>query len=190
MAIGLAVGMVLRRLAPGAAAESDQPLWVQYPHARREMLKEIVFLAPAAALALVGWLVGQRLTGDAPPLWLAAMGGSMLGLIVGGGLVWAIRIGGSLVFGKEAMGLGDVHLMAAVGATLGWIDPSIAFFVAPFFGIGAAVLSLVMARAFRRAGTALPYGPSLATATLLVIYAKPLFEAGLGMMSGAPIDLP
>ena len=52
--------------------------------------------------------------------------------LVGGGVVWLVRIAGSLAFGKEAMGLGDVHLMAGVGACLGWIDPTLAVFE-PFF---------------------------------------------------------
>lgn len=200
---GLVIGVVLRRLGPGDAG-GEEPLWVQYPHARREVLKELLFLAPAAALGLGGWWVGVRigapwtvnaLTGvseaaSAPPLWLAALGGSVLGVLAGGGIVWAFRILGTLALGREAMGLGDVHLMAAVGAVLGWVDPLLAFFVAPVFGIGAALLSTVLGSVFRRQGTALPYGPSLALATLLVIYAKPLFEWGLGALLHTPVNLP
>ena len=50
-------------------------------------------------------------------LWLVVLSGVLLGYLIGGGIVWAVRILGSLAFGKEAMGLGDVHLMAAVGAS-------------------------------------------------------------------------
>jgi leader peptidase (prepilin peptidase)/N-methyltransferase len=121
---------------------------------------------------------------------MAALGGSLMGLLVGGGLVWAIRILGSLAFGKEAMGLGDVHLMAGVGAVLGWIDPTLAFFVAPFLGLGWAILGMVAGSLFGRHGTALPYGPHLAGATVLVMFLKPVVEGGLTALMGRPVDLP
>lgn len=188
MAMGLALGLVLRRLIP-VSDDQAEPAWVQYPHARREMGWELAFLAPALALGALGWLVFTGVGGE-PPLWLRALGGSLLGLLTGGGIVWATRILGTLAFGKEAMGLGDVHLMAAVGAVLGPIDPVLAFFVAPFFGIAWTLLGLVITSLTRREGTALPYGPHLAAATLLVIYAKPLFEAGLTRLLNQPVNLP
>ena len=100
-----------------------------YPHARREMGVELLFLLPVVLGMIVGGLALAGLDG-APPRWIQAVGGSLLGWIVGGGLVWGVRILGTLGFGREAMGLGDVHLMAAVGAVLGWFDPIIIFFVA------------------------------------------------------------
>ncbi len=199
MLLGLLIGVVLRNRHVNATADEDgaslDPMWVQYPHARREVLKEILFLTPALALGGLGyWLAGP--TGPladtfaAPALWLYALGGSLLGLLIGGGVVWAVRILGSLAFGKEAMGLGDVHLMAGVGACLGWIDPLLAFFIAPFFGIAWTILSVVISRFSKREGSALPYGPHLAAATVLVLLAKPLVESGLGWIMGNPIDIP
>jgi len=188
MAVGLLLGLLLRRLVP-VSEDQAEPMWVQYPHARREMLWELAYLAPAMVLAAAGWFILAGVGGE-PPLWLRALGGSMLGLLVGGGLVWMTRILGTLAFGKEAMGLGDVHLMAAVGAVLGPIDPILAFFLAPFFGIAWTILGLVVTSLTRREGTALPYGPHLAAATLLVIYAKPIFEAGLSRLLNQTVNLP
>src|SRR5262249_2232995 len=39
-----------------AAAKSDDPteLWILYPHARREMLRELLFLLPAICFSLAG----------------------------------------------------------------------------------------------------------------------------------------
>ena len=200
MCVGLLIGIVLRnRHVNAAEAEGSNgsldPLWVQYPHARREVLKEILFLAPAIALGAIGfWLTsaGGPLGPSVaePSLWLGAMGGALLGALIGGGVVWAVRILGSLAFGKEAMGLGDVHLMAGVGACLGWIDPVLAFFIAPFFGIAWTVGSVVLSRFGKREGSALPYGPHLAAATMLVLLAKPVVEIGLGWILGEPVDLP
>ena len=121
------------------------------------------------------------------PVWLDALGGSLLGYLVGGGVVWAVRLFGSLGFGKEAMGLGDVHLMAAVGACVGWVDSVLAFFVAAFVGILLTFYSLSLSRGV---GRAMPYGPSLAIATVLVLLAKPAVELGLSRITGQVVNLP
>lgn len=188
MVVGLVIGALLRRLAL-EPNEHIEPVWVQYPHARREMLREIIFLLPCLILGAAGYYAAQQI-GGSPPLWLKALGGSLAGYLAGGGVVWAIRILGSLAFGKEAMGLGDVHLMAGAGAILGVYDPVIAFFVAPFFGILAAVLGGLKIPPFSRIGTALPYGPYLAMATLGVVLLKPWAEWALGMIARQPINLP
>ncbi|MCA9306464.1 MAG: prepilin peptidase [Phycisphaerales bacterium] len=188
--LGLVVGVVLRATVGGRSGSEGDPVWVGYPHARREMMKEILFLLPVVAGAAGGWILGDSMgvLGD-PPLWLLALGGSVGGIIVGGGLVWAVRILGSLAFGKEAMGLGDVHLMAGVGAVVGVVDPVLAFFVAPFLGIAWAVGSVFFGKMFKREGTALPYGPHLATATIIVLLAKPAFEVVLSALAGRQIWL-
>ncbi len=128
-------------------------------------------------------------TAPGPALWLLALGASAMGALIGGGVVWGVRILGSLAFGKEAMGLGDVHLMAGVGAVLGWIDPVIAFFIAPFFGIAWALLGPLLGKLVKLP-TVLPYGPHLALATVLVVYAKPLIESLLGLIFQSPVNLP
>jgi len=173
--------------------KDDAAMWIQYPHARREMIRELAFLLPPVALALLGGkLMATQFGAVDPqpaPLWLVALGGVLMGYLVGGGVVWAVRIFGSLAFGKEAMGLGDVHMMAAVGACLGWIDPTIAFFLAAFVGVGYAILARVLGGKFNRT---MPYGPYLAVATLMVIFAKPLVEMGLGEIFHTPggLDIP
>jgi len=199
--IGAAVGPVLagvplRLLVPapkaeaGAEASSDAPsdadVWIAYPHARREMVKEMAFLAPPVVLAWVGFMVAGSIESFCP-VWLDALGGSLLGYLVGGGVVWAVRLFGSLGFGKEAMGLGDVHLMAAVGACVGWVDAVLAFFAAAFVGILLTFYSLSLSRGV---GRAMPYGPSLAIATVLVLLAKPAVEFGLGRLTGQVVNLP
>lgn len=191
IAIGLVIGIVLRNIVARAHAGGDEanPIWVQYPHARREMAKELIFIAPIALLGAIAWkLAPASLT--TPPLWLEALGGSLLGLLVGGGIIWAVRILGTYAFGKEAMGLGDVHLMAAIGACLGWADPLLAFFVAPFLGLLWAIGSLFLAPVFKREGAALPFGPHLAIASALVLLGKPIFEGALTQLMQRPIDLP
>ena len=79
-------------------------------------------------------------------------------MFAGGLWIWSVRILGTLGFGKEAMGLGDVHILAAVGAVCGWVVPSLAFFLAAF-------LALAVSRHQRE----LPYGPWLAGGALVAM---------------------
>jgi len=181
----------------------DPEMWLAYPHARREMIREVLFIGPIICLALAGaalagWLGGpwtfNSATGASEaatklPLWAVALGGTLMGYLIGGAVVWGVRILGSLAFGKEAMGMGDVHLMAAVGACIGWIDATLGFFLAAFVGIYWVVLAAARTRG--HVSRAMPYGPYLAAATLLVILAKPAIELGLGRLTGgAPVNLP
>ena len=96
--------------------------------------------------------------------WLNAGMGALLGGLIGGFVVWLTRILGSYAFGKEAMGLGDVHLMFGVGAVLGAGPATVTFFIAPFIGILAGIY-LLIAHSRRQ----LPYGPYLSLAAGLVM---------------------
>ena len=149
--------------------QGDEILAV-YPHARREMFKEVVFLLPIVLGFIIGWFLGYE-TGI-PPLAVQGIAGSILGYLVGGGLVWGIRILGTLGFGREAMGLGDVHLLAGVGAVIGWWDPVLIFFIAPFSGLFWAAVSAILAKIGKQYRE-IPYGPHLAIATLLVVFCRP-----------------
>jgi leader peptidase (prepilin peptidase)/N-methyltransferase len=170
-----------------ASGQGSPEHWMDYPHARREMIRELAFLAPCVALALGGWYLGQSWGATPAPFWLTVLSGVLLGYLIGGGLVWAVRILGSLGFGREAMGLGDVHLMAAVGACVGWIDSTLAFFGAAFVGLAWAGLSALSGGKLTRM---MPYGPFLAVATVLVMLGKPLIEQGLSALFHTHVDLP
>lgn len=178
-----------------ADQESAPEMWIQYPHARREMLKELLFLTPCVGLAWVGGIFAARFAPAVPPFWLVVLSGTLLGYLVGGGIVWLVRIAGSLAFGKEAMGLGDVHLMAAVGACSGWMDAALAFPLAAFVGLYWVVVARVAAGRGGEVARAMPFGPYLAIATAGVILGKPLVELGLNaLVPGGPgvppINLP
>lgn len=191
-------------LNPSPDAPAD--MWIQYPFARREMVYEMLFLAPCLALMFGGLYLGRflggmsfnpglqswtlspnsPLAGHSAPIWLVVLAGVLLGYLIGGGVVWAVRIMGSIAFGKEAMGLGDVHLMAAVGACIGWIDSTLAFFLAAFVGLFWVLIAALSGGSLRRT---MPYGPYLAIATALVLLFRPLIEAALGRMAGHPVQL-
>ena len=90
--------------------------------------------------------------------------GALIGAIGGGGLVLLFAVMGALVFRKEAMGLGDVKLMAMVGAFLGWKVALIAFFLAPFFGLVYGLPLLLL-----KDEHTMPYGPFLSGGAVLTI---------------------
>jgi leader peptidase (prepilin peptidase)/N-methyltransferase len=94
---------------------------------------------------------------------------SLAGLVVGGGVVWLVRIIGAMVFRREAMGFGDVVLMAMIGSVIGWQPSLIVFlFLAPLMASVVAFGCLLTGR-----GTEIPYGPWLSLATLLLLLAWP-----------------
>ena len=106
----------------------------------------------------------------------------MLGYLAGGGLVWLVRIAATLAVGREAMGIGDVHMLAAVGAVLGWRDPILVFFIAPFSGLLWVAVSKGLVTLFRKGRRELPYGPHLAAATVVVIACRSAINWLLGML--------
>jgi hypothetical protein len=176
-----------------AAGKTLPPLPPLYsrPQIRREMRKEMAFLLPPMLLAGGFYFtvtqiapIGRWWGGLVAHHWLGGLLGALLGALVGGFVVWITRILGTLAFGRLAMGLGDVHLMFGVGAIIGAGCATIAFFLAPFFGIGLA-LSMFVSGKKRE----LPYGPYLSLATAFVLlfccpikaYLAPGFE-GLALM--------
>ncbi len=128
----------------------------------------------------------------------------LTGFLVGGGVFWAIRILGSLRFGKEAMGFGDVTLMAMIGSFLGWQSILPILFCASFLGLGHSLyklLIIIQKRLLGRKSSAgdheIPFGPYLSMAALLLMLGWPwlwsrhldrtyrsLYEVARFMLSG------
>jgi leader peptidase (prepilin peptidase)/N-methyltransferase len=137
---------------------------------RREILPEFAFLAPIVLGALGVYFVTHRTGLEMTwARWLGNAGcagflGSLWGYLLGAGVVWATRLLGTLAFGKEAMGLGDVHLMGAAGAVLGPVMVTVAFFVAPFFGLAWALVQMCFKKIRQ-----IPYGPFLSMGTVVVM---------------------
>lgn len=165
-----------------AHANNDEPRFAPHPHPRREALKEIAFLLLPILGGLIGWWLAPRVM-DAADLaaWAAVLGGVVGGYLIGGGVVWAIRILGTLAFGKEAMGLGDAYLMACVGAVIGAADATLAFFIAPFLGLLGTLAIRGLGGIIRGLGREIPYGPYLAAATLMVVLGRGVWWMLLGM---------
>ncbi|MEX0717377.1 MAG: A24 family peptidase [Planctomycetaceae bacterium] len=123
------------------------PLWTEWraPMGLRALRQEV----------LPEWIIAH-------PHW-HGFAGAMAGLIAGAGLVWLIRAVSRTLLGYQALGFGDVTLMAMIGAFVGWQPAVLIVLFAPLTGLVAAmVIRLTSHR------TMLPYGPWLCLATLIV----------------------
>ena len=130
----------------------------------REMIlpDEITVPGFVLALAVSGLFPGLHGQHSA---WHGLLSGA-LGAAAGGGLLWVIGVVGSWIFKREAMGGGDVKLMAMVGALLGpWKVLLVNLLLAPLLG---AAVGLVMKYRYRH--DLIPYGPFLSLGTLVAIF--------------------
>ena len=90
----------------------------------------------------------------------------VLGAVAGAGVIILIAVVGSAVFRKEAMGGGDVKLMAMIGIYIGlWPHILITLIAASIFGSIVGV-TLILVRK-KKMESAIPFGPFLAIGALL-----------------------
>lgn len=90
---------------------------------------------------------------------------SLCGLIVGGGLTWTVRGAARLILGVEAMGFGDVTLMAMIGSFMGWQPIVFVFLLAPLCGMIIGPLLQ-----FAAGRIAVPFGPYLSASAIVVLF--------------------
>lgn len=104
-----------------------------------------------------------------PHLWGVVRAGT--GAVVVAGTGWAIYAVGQKLYGAEVFGLGDVKLLAVLGALLGWQHGLLLLFLAfcygSVFGVGMVVLRVATMKSL------VPFGPYLVFAAFTVILAGP-----------------
>lgn len=92
----------------------------------------------------------------------------LLGMLAGGGIFVLITLIGGLIAGKEAMGLGDVKLMGALGLFFG-LNRIIAISVMAFL-IGAVISVVLMVFRTKKSDEYIPFGPFIVIATIIAIF--------------------
>jgi leader peptidase (prepilin peptidase)/N-methyltransferase len=122
-------------------------------------------------ITVPGIVIGFLLSLFLPPGWKA----SLIGLIAGGGVLFAIAEGYYRLRGVEGLGMGDVKMLSMIGAFLGWKLMLVTLILGSFAGslIGVGVIAL--GRGGMKA--ALPFGTFLAVGALTAAVAgDPLVE--------------
>ncbi|MDO8525058.1 MAG: prepilin peptidase [Candidatus Omnitrophota bacterium] len=115
------------------------------------------------ALGILLAFVFPSVPGEAARLGAAAA--ALAGAIAGGGSIYLLGVVGKIAFKKEAMGGGDVKLMAMIGSFLGWKLVILAFFIAPFLGVVPGMILKI-----KQGSEIIPYGPFLSAAALVSVF--------------------
>ena len=92
----------------------------------------------------------------------------LLGMLAGGGIFLLITLIGGVIAGKEAMGLGDVKLMGALGLYFGMFKITMISVLSFLIG-GIISIIIIIARKNREDGY-IPFGPFIVLATLAAIF--------------------
>ena len=168
----------------GRCARCDVRLTLQYPLAevavaliwagmaaqwgvQAEAVRGSLFLTILLGIALTDartYIIPDQFTlgGTVAGLVLAPLAGgpelvdAAIGAAVGFGLLWLIAGLGRVIFGKDAMGGGDVKMMAMVGAFLGPAGVILTLFA------GALIGSIIFGPVSLRTGKLVPFGIFLA----------------------------
>ncbi len=143
------------------------------------------FIIPDS-VTIGGMVVGPVFSALVPALhgrevWWQGLSSSAIGLAAGFGLLYAVGWLGEKAFKKEAMGFGDVKLMGAIGAFLGWQSVLFTLFAASLLG---SLISLTLI-AFRHANlqSRLPFGPYLSAGALVwIFWGQAMLEAYTRML--------
>ena len=95
----------------------------------------------------------------------------LLGMVVGGGIFLLITLIGGLIAGKEAMGLGDVKLMGAVGLFFGAASIAEISLLSFFVGAIISIFVIIIRKLIIKSNDEyMPFGPFLTISTLICIF--------------------
>ncbi|MBN2032750.1 MAG: prepilin peptidase [Deltaproteobacteria bacterium] len=93
---------------------------------------------------------------------------SLIGTIGGGGFLLLVGIGFEKITGREGMGMGDVKMLAMIGAWMGWKPLLFIILLSSLAGSLIGGTMLVLSRQGGR--TRIPFGPFLTLGTLLYLF--------------------
>jgi leader peptidase (prepilin peptidase) / N-methyltransferase len=96
---------------------------------------------------------------------------ALLGVVLGGGLLYGLDKLSLLLLKKPGMGFGDVKLLAMLGAFFGWPSVILIVMIAAVVGsvFGISMILIKKARGGEKSDHYLPFGPYLALAGFLVL---------------------
>jgi leader peptidase (prepilin peptidase)/N-methyltransferase len=93
---------------------------------------------------------------------------AILGMLFGGGILWAVAYIYYIFTGREGLGGGDIKLLAWLGCLLGW--KAIPFIILSSSVFGSVVGLLLSKKNEQGLKTMIPFGPFIALGALLYIF--------------------
>ncbi len=107
----------------------------------------------------------------------------VIGLFVGGGILWILAWASPYLFGKEGMGGGDIKLLAMIGAFLGWKPAVMTIMVGSLLGSVVGV-TLIAAHLMKREDY-IPFGPFLVCGALVsLFFGQSILDWYQGLLAG------
>ncbi len=91
-----------------------------------------------------------------------------IGMFAGGGIFLLITLLGGLIAGKEAMGMGDVKLMGALGLFFGLQNIVVISVLAFLLGAIGGIIFMIVRK--KNANTYIPFGPFIVISTIITIF--------------------
>jgi len=120
-------------------------------------------------ITLPGIAIGFLFSLVTPPGWM----NSLIGIALGGGILYAIAAAYYAVRREEGLGMGDVKMLAMIGAFLGWKAVLVTLILSSFAGALVGIGIIALSRGNMR--LALPFGTFLALgAVAAMIVGEPL----------------
>jgi len=117
------------------------------------------------SITLPGIAIGVLFSLIAPP----GIRDSLIGVVLGGGILYAIAGAYYLWRREEGMGMGDVKMLAMIGAFLGWKAVLVTLVLSSFSGAIIGLLLMAVQRGTMK--FALPFGTFLAIGALIAMLA-------------------
>lgn len=100
--------------------------------------------------------------------YLSRISSAVLGSLIGAGLIWGLAVLGRKIYKKDAVGEGDILLMAAIGSLTGWNGVVSSLIIASFFGSIYGLTLMLMKKAGRL--DHMPFGPFLSAGAVINLY--------------------
>jgi leader peptidase (prepilin peptidase)/N-methyltransferase len=114
---------------------------------------------------------------------------SAIGVVAGAGSLWLMAMLGKLIFRKDAMGMGDVKLLGAIGAFLGTTSVALTILLSSLAGTVVGVTLIALQK--KSLQSRIPYGPYLALAAVVwILWGPNLVGWYLAFVMPAGVQLP
>jgi leader peptidase (prepilin peptidase)/N-methyltransferase len=158
-------------------------------------LQTAILLAFLAGLVVVSFIdldhhvIPNAVTLPGIPLGLLAGGvlgdppllDRLLGTLAGAGFLYLVLLYGGVLYGQDAMGEGDLNLIAFIGAFVGWRGVIVTILVGCLTGSAVGLTLIAAGRLGRRQH--IPFGPFLAVGGLIALFwADALVDWYVGML--------